>query len=462
MKKLSKHKKFIIAVIVIIVILSMLIVGIAQMISTPTSSTTKTSTKQNLALSYIKEAEAIDIAPIEDKIFENNRQKLILADEIAQEKIFQNLADLGTVIFGDSRAEGFSAFGFMDPSRVLTGIGWGVGNVPSILPQLKSLNPRNIVVSCGLNEIAYQLSESLFADKTAKYVADVSYYLGLIKAQHPNANIYLTSILSVTDTVVSKRSGYAVIPSRNEALKQLCDNEGYTFIDMSPYCQANANFYGADGMHFFPGFYPIWGKVLLNAITEQEGGGRVDAMQDDQVWTTLEQFGLVIAGDSRGAEFSAFGFYPQHLNFSGYSKTIYDIPEIYDRVASAKPRALLLCYGVNDLGRFGRYGVEKYMSDFEGFINKLKELSPNTRIYVNSIPPSLASEYDRAPSWALAYPWNEYNEAYCKEHGINYINITELCDAHQDLYRGDGVHFKPAFYPLWARAILKNILTHEN
>ncbi len=462
MKWFSKHKKFIIAVIVIIIVLAMIIAGIAGMVSpSPNSSKTK-STKDNLALSYIKTAEAVDISPIEDTIFENNRQRLIYADEIAQEKLFQNLAELGTVIFGDSRAEGFSVFGFMDSSRVFSGVGWGIYNIPNILPKFKALNPRNIVVSCGLNEIPYQMSESDFANSNERYVADTSYYLGLIKEQHPDANIYLTSIVSVQDFVVANRSGYAIIPSRNKALEKMCDNEGYTFIDMTAYCKANSNLYGADGMHFFPDFYPGWGRVLLNSITQQEGGGNVDSMEDNQVWATLEQLGVVIAGDSRGAEFSAFGFYPQYLNFSGYSKTIYNIPEIYDKVASSKPRILILCYGVNDLGLYGPFGVEKYMNDFQGFIDKLKEISPNTKIYVNSIPPSLASEYERAPSWALSYSWNDYNEAYCKEHGINYINVTKICNEHEDLYRSDGVHFMPDFYPLWARTILKEIFKNEN
>ena len=48
------------------------------------------------------------------------------------------------------------------------------------------------------------------------------------------------------------------------------------------------------------------------------------------------------------------------------------------------------------------------------------------------------------------------------DNGINYINTTEICDSHQHLYRGDGVHFKPDFYPIWARTILKEILKHEN
>lgn len=461
MKKFTQHKKFIIAAIIAIIIISMLVICITQFTSSANSST-KTSTKQTLALSYIKEAEATDIAPIEDKIFQNNRDKLIFADEISQEKLFQNLVNLGTVILGDSRAMGFSEFNFMDRSRVIADIGWSIYMIPSILPQLIQLNPRNIVVSCGLNEMPFVLSPSEFEQSNASYVADLSYCLGLIKSTLPDAKIYYSSILPVQDFLLAERPGYAIIPSRNEAIKKMCDSEGYTFIDMTSYAQANSHLYASDGIHIGTAFYPIWGRVILNAVTANEGGGSIDAMTDDIVWATLEQLGLVIAGDSRGAEFSAFGFYPQYLNFSGYSKTIYNIPEIYDRVASSKPRILLLCYGVNDLGLYGGYGVEKYMKDLHGFVNELKAISPNTKIFINSIPPSLASEYERAPNWALAYPWNEYNEAYCKEHGLNYINTTAICDAHQDLYRGDGVHFKPEFYPIWARTILKAILKNAN
>ncbi len=461
MKKLAKHKKFIIIVIVVIIILSMLVMCIPSLTS-PTDSSSKSSTKQSLALSYIKQAEGIDISPIENKIFENNREQLIYADEISQEKLFPKLSALRTAIIGDARAYGFNAFGFMDSSNVFADTSWTIDKIPNILSQLKSLNPRNVVVSTGLNELPYNLSESEFTESNNKYIETMKYYLGLIRDTLPDANIYLTSVVPVLDFVVAKHPRYAIIPSRNAALKKFCSAEGYTYINMEPTTKANSNLYSTDGMYLQPDFYPIWGRLILNAVTEKEGGGSVDAMSDDQVWAMLEKLGVVISGDSRGAEFSAFGFYPLYLNFSGYSKTIYNIPEIYDRVASAKPRILLLCYGVNDLGLYSGFGVEKYMSDLHNFVNKLKEISPNTIIYVNSIPPSLASEYERAPSWALAYPWNEYNEAYCIEHGINYINTTEICDAHQDLYRGDGVHFKPDFYPIWARTILKEILKHEH
>lgn len=461
MKKLVKHKKFIIVVIVVIIILSMLVMCIPNLTSL-TGSSTKSSTKQSLALSYIKQAEGIDISPIEDKIFENNREKLIYADEISQEKLFPKLIDLRTAIIGDARAYGFSAFGFMNSSNVFADANWTINKIPDILSQLKTLNPRNVVVSAGLSELSPALNESEFEVNNKEYIELLSYYLELIKGTLPDANIYLTSVVPVLDFVIDKSPGYAIIPSRNEAVKKMCAANGYTYIDMKSTAAANSNLFASDGINLLEDFYPIWGRVILNAVTEKEGGGSVDAMSDDQVWATLEKLGVVISGDSRGAEFSAFGFYPLYLNFSGYSKTIYNIPEIYDRVASAKPRILLLCYGVNDLGLYGGFGVEKYMSDFHGFINKLKELSPNTIIYVNSIPPSLASEYERAPNWALAYPWNEYNEAYCIEHGINYINTTEICDAHQDLYRGDGVHFKPSFYPIWARTILREILKHEH
>ena len=460
MKNWKLHKTFIKVAIVVCLILAA-IVAIIYFTSKKPESKKISNEKSAATLSYIKELESIDVAPIENQIFENNKQKLILEDDIAPDKVFRNLTDLGTVILGDSRASGFSEFNFMDRSRVLATIGGSIYNIPSFMPELQNLNPKNIIISYGLNEIPYYMDPAAFAESNKTFVNELLFYMSNLKAQFPNANIYFSSILPVTDAVVAERSGYAIIPSRNAAIEKMCKENGFHFIDITPYANANIHMYGADGMHVFPEFYPIWGKVLLNAVTNRESVGKVDDMTDDEVWAMLEHYNVVLAGDSRGAEASAFGFYPQYLNYSGYSRTIYDIPLIYDNVATYKPRHLILCYGVNDLGLFGGFGVEKYMTDLHNFVNQLKEISPTTTVYINSIPPSLPSEYDRAPNWALAYPWNEYNEAYCKEHGLNYINITSLCDAHQDLYRGDGVHFQPAFYPLWARTILKEVMKHE-
>ena len=97
------------------------------------------------------------------------------------------------------------------------------------------------------------------------------------------------------------------------------------------------------------------------------------------------------------------------------------------------------------------------MEDCAGLIAQLQEVDPGVKIYVNSIIPSLESEYDRAPNWMAIPAWNEYIKNYCEEHEIGYIDITELANQHRDLYIDDGVHMQEEFYPYWGAVLAAQI-----
>lgn len=460
-----KHdRKNILKLLAKLMVIAAVISGICALVihfSNKPASAGSVNTEALRTASLIKNLESADFAPIEDKIFEAKRSAIV-SNDIDTENAFLTLSKLDTVYIGDSRVVGFSSFGYVDASRVLANTSWSILEIPAVIPALDNINPKNIIVSFGLNEIGHQLDTPVYYTTNELYVSDLSKYLHLIQEHAPNAKIYFSSIMPVTEATLAASPGFSVIPGRNEAIKAMCKQEGFGYIDMTETANSHKELYHEDGIHFQSEFYPYWGAQILDSILYNETGGRVDSMTDDEVWAKLQEYNVVISGDSRGAEFSAFDFYPFSLNLSNYSRTIYNIPETYDGIASIMPRNLVLCFGVNDLGLYSEYGVEQYTSDLLGFVDTIRQLSPATKVYVNSIPPSLPSEYSRAPSWALAYPWNEYIENVCKENGIYYINITDICDAHPELYRGDGVHFKPDFYPLWARAILKEVIKHES
>ena len=182
----------------------------------------------------------------------------------------------------------------------------------------------------------------------------------------------------------------------------------------------------------------------------------------DRIWPTLVEYDLVFCGDSRGIGFTTEGYVDYAHNVSNYSRTIYNIPDYYETFKEMQPRMILICYGINDLGLYQWEGKEKYTEDLANFVYKLRELVPGVDVYVNSIPPSLPSEYERGPAWALIPEWNEYIKAYCKEHDIHYVDISDLCNAHPEMYDIDGVHFINSFYPLWGMRIVTTIIENEN
>lgn len=182
----------------------------------------------------------------------------------------------------------------------------------------------------------------------------------------------------------------------------------------------------------------------------------------NRVWSFINESNLVFCGDSRGIGFTTSGFVDYNHNVSNYSRTIYNIPDYYETLKTLNPHYIVICYGINDLGLYQWEGKEKYTEDLASFVYALRELIPGVDVYVNSIPPSLPSEYERGPAWALIPEWNEYIKNYCSEHDIHYVDISDLCNAHTEMYDVDGVHFFSEFYPLWGMRIITTIIENEN
>ncbi len=177
------------------------------------------------------------------------------------------------------------------------------------------------------------------------------------------------------------------------------------------------------------------------------------------IWRTLKEYNTLIMGDSRAECFLVYGFMDDAHCLVEHSTTIYKISELLGDVAARSPRVIVISYGINDVGLYHDFGVEKYMSDFEGLIGDLRAAAPGAYIFVNSIIPSLESEYDRAPNWMAIPEWNAYIQAYCESHDIGYIDVTPVAAAHRDMYIDDGVHLAEEFYPYWGSAIAARIVS---
>lgn len=182
----------------------------------------------------------------------------------------------------------------------------------------------------------------------------------------------------------------------------------------------------------------------------------------DLIWKTLKDLDTLIMGDSRAQCFLIYDFMDDAHCLVTHSTTIYKIEEYLPDVEARKPHNIVISYGINDTGLYHDYGVVNYMNDFAELIEKLKEVDPGVNIYVNSILPCLESEYERAPNWMVIPEWNAYIKNYCEEHGIGYIDSTELCNAHRDLYIDDGVHLVEEFYPYWGAQIAAQIASDRS
>ena len=233
-----------------------------------------TTKKDYQGTSYIESREAIPVAPIEEEIrteeesvLKAARMKELLADP---SQLFEAFKTTNTVLVGESRTSGFSAYGFLDENHVLGGIGWSIQEIPSLYESIASLQPSNLIFSFGINELGRYPDTPVYYYAPEIFTRDLETYINEIKARVPNIKIYINCIVPCTEAVYQEYPGYGAIPAWNEYIKQFCEQKGYGFIDISDLCAEHSNMYREDGTHLISDFYPYWGARIIEEVIAGE------------------------------------------------------------------------------------------------------------------------------------------------------------------------------------------------
>lgn len=125
-----------------------------------------------------------------------------------------------------------------------------------------------------------------------------------------------------------------------------------------------------------------------------------------------------------------------------------------DEILIAKPKAIFLMDGINDL--FRKLPYEVSINNYRRIIRKIKQQSPNTKIYIESALPineeMTSASYTKGRS-EMVPVLNEKIKQLAKEEKVTYIDIVPLfADEKGNLKREitmDGVHLKASAYITW-------------
>lgn len=165
----------------------------------------------------------------------------------------------------------------------------------------------------------------------------------------------------------------------------------------------------------------------------------------------------LILGDSRVYGFDSYGFVPGEQVLAAAGTTIANIEDNLEIIQRMQPQVMYFSYGVNDMGlQIGSdRGENGYAQVYEEQIDKALSVSPNSQIVVNSIIPVTQAAKERSPRWDQAEDYNRQIQEMCERRGWTYVDNTDLADnGNAPIYQGDGVHFLPDFYPVWASNML--------
>lgn len=129
-------------------------------------------------------------------------------------------------------------------------------------------------------------------------------------------------------------------------------------------------------------------------------------------------------------------------------------------ILAAKPGKIFILIGINDMKR--GTPQEIILNNYRKIIRRIKEQSPATKIYVQSILPvhtaMLPASYAKLSNAAIL-EMNVQLKNICKAEQLNYVNLHEVFAAADGELKKeltiDGLHLKSAAYILWADYLKK-------
>ena len=172
-----------------------------------------------------------------------------------------------TVFMGDSITEALSEFSILDSYNVIANKGDTVINASQNIDKLQGINPKNLVLLYGMNDViafdsnSSEESSDLFKEKYIELINS-------IKSVLPNTNIYLISPLPVMSNAVNTNYRLTNENLNEFRLKvtEVSTSTGTTYIDLASVITEKDYLHEQDGIHYKYDFYTLWLDFLKNYI----------------------------------------------------------------------------------------------------------------------------------------------------------------------------------------------------
>lgn len=178
------------------------------------------------------------------------------------------------------------------------------------------------------------------------------------------------------------------------------------------------------------------------------------------VWPLFKDY--VILGDSRAVGFYYFDYLEESRVLAGGGDTIRNIEMHMDEIVELSPSYIFLCYGLNDISIGYWETSDKYIDEYMKVIDVLKKKLPDATIIISSTLPAQDPAFDVEPVWRDIPKWSEALGERCEKEGIIYVDNTQICEEHSDLWQDDGIHVREEFYPFWAKNLMAGAMTGQS
>lgn len=137
-------------------------------------------------------------------------------------------------------------------------------------------------------------------------------------------------------------------------------------------------------------------------------------------------------------------------------------------IAKQNPKSIFLMIGTNNLN--GNPDIISLVNDYDKIITTIRETSPNTKIYVQSVLPINSTGWATDPNEGLnnrkqsnkdIQLFNQKIRSLCTNQNMEYINLYDkFTDDNGNLnmvYSDEGLHLNGEGYMLWKQSVEKFI-----
>ena len=271
------RKKYVPALVAGVVFFLLILLAV-RLGSRDTAAAPEDAAAISQGVSYLQSLEAQDPDTVDNVLKQQRLQHLqemrderlrqLESGEISVWSLFEDY-----VLLGDSRAVGFSFYGFLPEERVLAESGATILHLEEHIPDIVALNPSNIFLCYGLNDVSIGIWPT-----PEDYVTQYSDIIQQIQAQLPGANIFISSILPARDPAFQQSTAWYDIPEYSQAVSDMCDTISHCYyVDNDATCDEYASLWDVDGIHVQQDFYPHWAANLITEVYSASLEGSEDS-----------------------------------------------------------------------------------------------------------------------------------------------------------------------------------------
>ena len=165
---------------------------------------------------------------------------------------------------------------------------------------------------------------------------------------------------------------------------------------------------------------------------------------------------VYLCGDSLMAVVYAYDLMNENHIMAQVSAHLSDLENLLPRIAGARPKVLILHYGINSISEKEGH-ARRFVNDYRALIRRIQEASPDTRIIVSLLFP-VDTSVATAERFRYVGRYNEYLTEMCREEHVETLDSTPLFAACPNYYREDGIHLNKGFYvKYWFKYIMREM-----